>query len=48
MGGQRARVVGSSTHGVVATGPGAREVDAALMLFVQDKDTVKFAAAVSG
>ncbi|WP_327005643.1 ABC transporter substrate-binding protein [Dactylosporangium sp. NBC_01737] len=42
------RVVGSLTHGVVAGTGRSAAVDAALALFVQDRDAVKFAAAVSG
>ncbi|GAA3188605.1 ABC transporter substrate-binding protein [Dactylosporangium siamense] len=39
------RVVGSLTHGVVAGTVRSAAVDAALALFVQDRDTMKFAAA---
>lgn len=42
------RVVGSLTHGVVAGTARSAAVDAALTVFVQDKDTVKFAAAAAG
>ena len=42
------RVVGSLTHGVVAGTARSAAIDAALTLFVQDKDTVKFAAAAAG
>lgn len=41
------RVVGSFTHGVVAGTARSAAIDAALVLFVQDRDTVKFAAAVT-
>ncbi|UWZ56242.1 carbohydrate ABC transporter substrate-binding protein [Dactylosporangium aurantiacum] len=42
------RVVGSLTHGVVAGTVRSSAIDAALTLFVQDGDTVKFAAAAAG
>jgi glucose/mannose transport system substrate-binding protein len=42
------RVVGSLTHGVVAGTARSAAIDAALTLFVQDRDTVKFAAAAAG
>ncbi|GAB3872882.1 ABC transporter substrate-binding protein [Dactylosporangium cerinum] len=42
------RVVGSLTHGVVAGTVRSAAVDAALALFVQDRDTMKFAAAAGG
>ncbi|MEV4135365.1 ABC transporter substrate-binding protein [Dactylosporangium sp. NPDC049742] len=42
------RVVGSLTHGVVAGTKRSAAIDAALTLFVQDRDTVRFAAAASG
>lgn len=40
------RVVGSMTHGVVVDTAWSERIDAALAVFVQDKDAVRFASAV--